>query len=139
MTDDLLTRSDSHMIPNGSSHASTRRSTLLARIGVAALACFGALAGDVAALAQQDLDSLTQLRNQLNDASISPEQRMEAVQKILHTRRLMIQNHPADAERALWMADQAGDLLFELLPLEATDLTAKFGMLSPQQRREHVS
>ena len=134
MTDDLLTRSDSHMIPNGSSHASTRRSTLLARIGVAALACFGALAGDVAALAQQDLDSLTQLRNQLNDASISPEQRMEAVQKILHTRRLMIQNHPADAERALWMADQAGDLLFELLPLEATDLTAMFGMLSPQQR-----
>jgi tetratricopeptide (TPR) repeat protein len=46
----------------------------------------------------------------------------------------MISKH-ADPRRATWLADQASDIFFELLPIDALNLTAMFGLPDAQQRQ----
>jgi tetratricopeptide (TPR) repeat protein len=49
---------------------------------------------------------------------------------LLDRRAALIEGHPADPRRALWLADQATDYLFALLPIEGSGARALFGLPS---------
>lgn len=57
--------------------------------------------------------------------------RLEA---ILAQRRALIDAFPDHPRRASWLADQAGDLLFDLLEIDASGLTCLYGVPSREQR-----
>ncbi len=63
----------------------------------------------------------------------SDADRRAAIDRMLQVRAALIKDHPQDSRRAVWLADQAADLYFVFLPLEASDLTVEFGLPTPQQ------
>jgi len=73
-------------------------------------------------------------RLRLRRLSGDPAARLAAIERILATRGALIEEQKAHPRRAIWLTDQAADLFFELLPTEATDLTALFGLPSESQR-----
>lgn len=73
------------------------------------------------------------LRLAANDPALAPAERLERIERMLEARRVLLAAHPHDERRALWLADQAADLLFLLYPHEATWLTAEFGLPTPAQ------
>lgn len=74
-------------------------------------------------------------RLRLRGLSGEPEKRLAAIERILSVRGELIEEEKAHPQRAIWLTDQAADLFFELLPTEATDLTALFGLPTEVQRR----
>jgi len=60
--------------------------------------------------------------------------REATLNRIIEIRTGLLKAMPRDPRRATWMADQAADLLFEVLPLEASGVTALAGVPSPSQR-----
>ncbi|MDY7109624.1 MAG: tetratricopeptide repeat protein [Planctomycetota bacterium] len=74
-------------------------------------------------------------RLRLRRVSDDPEQRLAVIEQMLAVRGELIEQQPSHPQRALWLADQAADLFFELLPTEAADLTALFGLPTDNQRR----
>lgn len=63
----------------------------------------------------------------------SAAQRLTQLQSILSQRRLLIEAHPNDPDRAIWLADQASDLFFDVLGIEAAGLTVLYGHPSQSQ------
>jgi len=72
-------------------------------------------------------------RLRLNEPGVSRADRRSIVERILDIREQLIEQHADDRRRAIWLADQAQDLLFELLPIDGDGLRALFGMPSAQQ------
>jgi tetratricopeptide (TPR) repeat protein len=60
--------------------------------------------------------------------------RLAALDRLLAVRAELIALDETDSRRAVWLADQAGDLLFELLPTDASGVSALFGLPTPAQR-----
>lgn len=64
----------------------------------------------------------------------STQQRLETLDRIQSMRReRLISAFPDDPRLAVWLADQASDLFFELLPTDAAGLTSLFGLPSATQ------
>ncbi|MCH8163989.1 MAG: tetratricopeptide repeat protein [Planctomycetes bacterium] len=73
-------------------------------------------------------------RTLLSDPAIGPDQRLASVQRLLKVRAQLIGAQADDPRRGVWLADQAEDLFFVLLPIEGSGLTNLFGLPSPAQR-----
>ncbi|MCZ6445604.1 MAG: tetratricopeptide repeat protein [Planctomycetota bacterium] len=73
-------------------------------------------------------------RTLLSDPAIGPDQRLASVQRLLKVRAQLIGAQADDPRRGVWLADQAEDLFFMLLPIEGSGLTSLFGLPSPAQR-----
>lgn len=72
------------------------------------------------------------------DASkpLTSADRLDLVKAALDARRALLDATPADdARRPIILADQASDLLFQLLPLDGGNLTVLFGVPSPDLSR----
>lgn len=80
--------------------------------------------------------ALTVQRMRLADESLTPAQHRDAIEQVLATREEMLSSHPADPRHAVWLAEQAADLLFGLYPLEAAGLASEFGLVSPGHRAQ---
>ena len=80
-------------------------------------------------------------RTLLSDPAIGPDQRLASVQRLLKVRAQLIAGRADDPRRGVWLADQAEDLFFVLLPIEGSGLTSLFGLPSPAQRAraQHVA
>ncbi len=79
------------------------------------------------------LQQIAEMRGAVGEAL--PSQRQGAVELLLQTRRQLIADHPDDPRRAVWLADQAADLLMVLLPIEGSRLTSLFGLPTNSQRQ----
>ncbi|MHC4413892.1 MAG: tetratricopeptide repeat protein [Planctomycetota bacterium] len=73
-------------------------------------------------------------RTALQERGAPPAEREAAVNRVLEIRAGLLREHPEDPRRAVWLADQAADLLFVLLPIDASGLTTELGLPSPPQR-----
>lgn len=72
-------------------------------------------------------------RRVVSDPRAVAEDRLAAIEQALTLRDRLIREHPGDPRRAMWLADQASDLLFLLLPFDLSGLTSQFGLPSPAQ------
>ena len=63
----------------------------------------------------------------------SASRRLTQLEKIIAQRQMLIEAHPDDPQRAIWLVDQASDLFYEVLGIEAAGLTVLFGHPSPSQ------
>jgi tetratricopeptide (TPR) repeat protein len=61
-------------------------------------------------------------------------ERLDGAERLLDLRQRLLAGQPDDPRRALWLADQATDLLLVLLPIDASGLTSLFGLPSQDQR-----
>ncbi len=64
----------------------------------------------------------------------APSERGALVEQLLHRRAAMIDDHPNDPRRAVWLADQAQDLLFLAVPIDSSVLVTRFGLPTAGQR-----
>ena len=80
-------------------------------------------------------------RMRLRQSAPGSPDRLDAIESMLTIRRTLLKRRPGDPRWVIWAGDQAEDLLFELLPVEAAGLTTLFGLPSEAQRRraEHVA
>jgi hypothetical protein len=63
-----------------------------------------------------------------------PAARLDALESLLTIRReQLIEAHPGDQRRALWLLDQASDLYFDLLAVDASGLTTLLGVPTTSQ------
>ena len=65
---------------------------------------------------------------------VTEASREDTVNRVLEMRAALIREHPQHPGRAGWLADQASDLFFVLLPIDASGLVTLFGLPSPTQR-----
>ncbi len=65
--------------------------------------------------------------------NLAPAAREAVVERVLEARGRLIASARDDPRRAVWLADQAADLYFLLLPVEASGLTGLFGVPTPSQ------
>jgi tetratricopeptide (TPR) repeat protein len=63
-----------------------------------------------------------------------PAVRLAAAERALEARRALLERFPDHPRHALWLADQAADLYFRVLPHEQAGLAALFGVPSAAQR-----
>ncbi|MCP3905523.1 MAG: hypothetical protein GY715_18000 [Planctomycetes bacterium] len=73
-------------------------------------------------------------RLRARQAADDPATRIAAVDEAMELRAALIEMHPRHPRRFAWQADQASDLLLEVLPRGSTGLTAIFGLPSRDQR-----
>jgi hypothetical protein len=83
---------------------------------------------------QPALDEITTERSRAVDGQLSAAQRLQSAERLLHLRGMLLAEQPDDPRRALWLADQATDMLFVLLPIDSSGLTTLFGLPSQDQR-----
>lgn len=116
-------------------------------IHIIALACCGLMAMPTTASAQskpaasstepvtqRKLKEIEDKRQSLSLLQGSESQRLAAIEEVLALRQSLIDSQTDRANRGVWMHDQAADMLFELLPIDASGMTALFGVPSPDQR-----
>jgi len=84
--------------------------------------------------AQAAAFEITRQRMALAAPDVDAAKREALINRILEIRANLLEKAPRDPRRATWLTDQAADLLFELLPLEASGVTALAGVPSPSQR-----
>ncbi len=96
-----------------------------------ALACCGAAGAEepVDALLREIVSS----RARAGESSTSAG-RLAAAEELLEARGRLIRGHADDARLPVWLADQASDLYFILLDVDATGLTCRFGLPDAAQR-----
>ena len=75
---------------------------------------------------QTILSRITAQRTAVGAAA--PDERTALIEGLLAQRANLIQNQPDDPRRALWLADQASDLFFLVLPIDSSGLVARFGL-----------
>jgi tetratricopeptide (TPR) repeat protein len=80
------------------------------------------------------LDAIAAERAKAVATQLSADQRLEATERLLELRAGLLATRPDDPRRAVWLADQATDYLFVLLPVDASGLASLFGSPSPAQR-----
>jgi hypothetical protein len=78
---------------------------------------------------------LASARMRLADPALKPEAVEAAFERVSEARRALIDGHPHDTRLATWLADQAADLLFVVYPIEATALSAEYGLPTDSQRQ----
>jgi len=66
-------------------------------------------------------------------ADAAPAERAAIVEGMLDLRAQLIRDHPADPRQPFWLADQAQDLFYLVLPADSSGLVARFGLPTPQQ------
>lgn len=71
----------------------------------------------------------------VRDDRLDNRERLAGIEKLLALRTELIDNHKGDARHAVWLTDQAADLFFVLLPVDASGITAMFGLPSPEQQQ----
>lgn len=76
---------------------------------------------------------ITAQRILVNEPQRSVIQRLADAERVLEIRAELIRAYADDLRRPGWLADQAADLLFVVLPLDASGLTRLFGLPSPAQ------
>ncbi|MEE8156059.1 MAG: hypothetical protein V3T53_13990, partial [Phycisphaerales bacterium] len=79
---------------------------------------------------------ITAQRILVNEPQRSVTQRLADAERVLEIRAELIRAYPGDLRRPGWLADQAADLLFVVLPLDASGLTRLFGLPSPSQHAQ---
>jgi len=77
-------------------------------------------------------DRIARQRAAIADAA--PDERAAIVESMLDLRAQLIRDHPDDPHQPLWLADQAQDLFYLVLPTDASGLVARFGLPTPRQR-----
>lgn len=85
------------------------------------------------ASADQAAYRIAALRSQMNQPGVPLARRLLLLEQVLEVRAALIAVGGEDRRRAIWLADQASDLYFELLPLDAAGLTTLFGLPSTSQ------
>ena len=66
-------------------------------------------------------------------ANAAPAERAAIVEEVLDLRAQLIRDHPDDPRQPVWLADQAQDLFYLVLPADSSELVARFGLPTPQQ------
>jgi len=61
------------------------------------------------------------------------DERAALIEGMLAERDTLIRDQPDDPRRALWLADQASDVFFLVLPIDSSGLVARFGLPTPGQ------
>jgi hypothetical protein len=91
--------------------------------------------------ATQDFSAaLDQATSALANPRLQGDDRLEAIERALNLRRQLIASKPNDPQRAVWLADQASDLIFELLGHEGLGLAVMLGSPTlPQLERARVA
>jgi len=80
----------------------------------------------------QDLpDRIALQRAAIADAT--PDERVAIVEAMLDLRAQLIRDHPDDPHQPLWLADQAQDLFYLVLPTDASGVIARFGLPTGEQ------
>ncbi|MCA9284117.1 MAG: hypothetical protein KDA22_02795, partial [Phycisphaerales bacterium] len=74
------------------------------------------------------------LRVEATDPERTPAERTASVAQLLDARAALIEAANEDPRQAIWMADQAEDLLFVAIPLDGNDLRATHGTAAPATR-----
>jgi tetratricopeptide (TPR) repeat protein len=97
-----------------------------------AAAVLAPAAGQPEAIARA-LDAIAAERARAVDPSRTAAERLEDAERLLDRRAALLADHPDDMRRGEWLADQASDLLFVLLPIENSGLTSLFGLPSAEQ------
>jgi len=69
----------------------------------------------------------------VRDERLTDAQRVRAIDELLAVRTELIDNHKGDPRHAVWLTDQAADLYFVLLPVDASGVTSLFGLPSEEQ------
>ncbi len=70
----------------------------------------------------------------VRDERLNESQRLRAIHDLLDARAKLLEQHADDPRHAIWLADQAADLYFVLLPVDAAGLTSFVGLPSDEQR-----
>lgn len=78
--------------------------------------------------------AIVQQRMILREPGAASTDREAAVHHILAQRNELLDAHPNDPRRAQWLADQAADVYFELLTIDASGLMTHLGMPTAEQR-----
>jgi hypothetical protein len=81
-----------------------------------------------------DLETIATERSRAVDPRVPAADRLASAERLLDLRGRVLAERPDDPRRAVWLADQATDLLFVLLPINSSGLTSLFGLPSPDQR-----
>lgn len=71
----------------------------------------------------------------LRSVNLSLSEREAVVLQLLALRDELITQHPKDVRRPQWLADQAADIYFHLLTLDAAGLVTHLGQPTAQQRK----
>jgi hypothetical protein len=80
------------------------------------------------------LESIVTERSRAVDPRVPATDRLASAERLLDLRGSLLAERPHDPRRAVWLADQATDLLLVLLPINSTELTCLFGLPSPDKR-----
>jgi hypothetical protein len=83
---------------------------------------------------QTALEAIAAQRSRAVDPQASAAERLTRAERLLEMREALLARHPHDPRRAAWLADQAADVFFVLLPVDASGLTCLFGLPSAPQR-----
>ena len=76
-------------------------------------------------------DRIAAQRAAIDDAA--PAERASLVEGMLDLRAKLIRDHPDDPHQPVWLADQAQDLFYQVLPVDSAGLVARFGLPTPRQ------
>ncbi len=88
--------------------------------------------GIVTQSAMTDLpDRIASQRAAIADAA--PAERAAIVERVLDLRAKLIHDHPDDPRLPVWLADQAQDLFYLVLPADSSGLVVRFGLPTPRQ------
>jgi hypothetical protein len=85
-------------------------------------------------LVEGALETIATERSRAVDPRVPATDRLASAERLLDLRGRLLTEHPDDPRRAMWLADQATDLLLVLLPINSSGLTSLFGLPSPDQR-----
>ncbi len=66
-------------------------------------------------------------------ADATTAERATIVEQVLDLRAQLIREHPDDPHQPVWLADQAQDLFYLVLPAESSGLVTRFGLPTPAQ------
>jgi hypothetical protein len=112
-----------------------RPEAFLLAAGALILGAWGAGAWGAAQQApvESTLEAIATERSRAVDPQLTTAQRLASAERLLELRQRLLAEQPDDPRHAVWLADQATDLLFVLLPIDASGLTSLFGSPSPDQ------
>jgi tetratricopeptide (TPR) repeat protein len=97
------------------------------------------LAASASGAAQPDpveraLETIATERSRAVDPRVPAAERLASAERLLDLRESLLAERPDDPRRAVWLADQATDLLLVLLPIDSSGMTSLFGLPTPDQR-----
>ncbi len=85
--------------------------------------------------ARQTYFQIAHQRMAMRRPDATPARRTQLLQNIIDLRQALIDLHPDDPRRTIWLSDQAAAWMFEMFNVEAAGWTSVFGSPMPQQRQ----